>query len=407
MSDPIAIAAVTSTLSNLLTRGIMLDPELLDLRVTTLAPDQARTGITSNQINLFLYQASLNGAWRNMDLPGSVMPGETGTPPLALNLYYLLTAFGRDGSDIEGHRAFGHALSVLHDHPLLGAAELKAALPDSDVSAQLERIRITPQPLTIDEMSKLWTTFQAGYRVSAAYEVAVVLIRSSRPAHTALPVLTRGQGDQGGLAQADLLSPYPGLDSLTPPNLQPAARLGETVVVTGHHLDGTTLSFLFAHPRLAARNSAPAAAGGSATDAKVAIPAAPSAWPAGIYTVMGVVSKQNQPDRTTNSLALPVAPTILGVAPSPAPRDASGNVTLTLTCTPDVLPEQPASLLLGGREVFAEPHPTRSSSVSFKVTAASAGDQYVRLRVDGVDSILVDRTKTPPVFDSAQKVTIT
>ena len=31
----------------------------------------------------------------------------------------------------------------------------------------------------------------------------------------------------------------------------------------------------------------------------------------------------------------------------------------------------------------------------------------MRLRVDGVDSLLVDKTVTPPVFDPAQKVTVT
>jgi hypothetical protein len=31
----------------------------------------------------------------------------------------------------------------------------------------------------------------------------------------------------------------------------------------------------------------------------------------------------------------------------------------------------------------------------------------VRLRVDGVDSLLVDRSVSPPVFDTSQKVTVT
>jgi hypothetical protein len=36
-----------------------------------------------------------------------------------------------------------------------------------------------------------------------------------------------------------------------------------------------------------------------------------------------------------------------------------------------------------------------------------AGDYWTRLRVDGIDSMLVDRSKTPPVFDPTQKVTVT
>ena len=73
---------------------------------------------------------------------------------------------------------------LLHDHPVLGSAEIKAALADNDLWQQVERIRIVPQPLTIDEMSKLWTTFQTQYRISVAYEVGVILVDSGRAAST-------------------------------------------------------------------------------------------------------------------------------------------------------------------------------------------------------------------------------
>ena len=35
------------------------------------------------------------------------------------------------------------------------------------------------------------------------------------------------------------------------------------------------------------------------------------------------------------------------------------------------------------------------------------GSYFVRLRADGVDSLLVNKAVTPPVFDSIQKVTVT
>jgi hypothetical protein len=37
----------------------------------------------------------------------------------------------------------------------------------------------------------------------------------------------------------------------------------------------------------------------------------------------------------------------------------------------------------------------------------TAGLYFVRLRVDGVDSILVNRALTPPEFDTTQEVTVT
>ena len=137
--------------------------------------DRARGGVSTAQLNLFLYQTVPNGTWRNMDHPRQLRPGESGTPPLALNLHYVLTAYGRGESDNDAvsHRVMGGAMSVLHDHPLLGADEIKAALAGNDLYAQLERLRIVPQPMTLEEMSKLWTAFQTNYRLSSAYEVSV------------------------------------------------------------------------------------------------------------------------------------------------------------------------------------------------------------------------------------------
>ena len=123
MSNTLAIAATTSTLRNLLLTQIpQLDGDLSDLEVTIQPPDLARKGVTKAQLNLFLYQTVVNGAWRNLDMPRQVRPGETGSPPLALNLHYLVTAYGRGETDTDGttHRVLGGAMSVLHDHPLLG-----------------------------------------------------------------------------------------------------------------------------------------------------------------------------------------------------------------------------------------------------------------------------------------------
>jgi hypothetical protein len=87
-------------------------------------------------------------------------------------------------------------------------------------------------------------------------------------------------------------------------------------------------------------------------------------------------------------------------------KRVKGDATLNLTCTPDVLPEQRAALLLGSQEVISSDHPKQENQLTFIVAAATPGDYFVRLRVDGVDSLLVNRAVTPPLFDATQKVTI-
>ncbi len=413
MSNPLAIAAVTATLRNLLFQGVTADPDLADTTVTTQPLDEARDSNNSaNQINLFLYQTVPNAAWRNMDMPRQVKPGETGQPPLPLSLYYLITAYGRN-DDVFGHRLLGRAMSILHDHPLLGADEIQAALPGNDLHEQVERVRITPQPLSLDEMSKLWTTFQTQYRISAAYQVSVVLIESTRPARTPLPVLTRGPADEGVAAQPDLTPPFPTLESVRPPNNQPSARLRDVLTLSGHHLEGDSVAVRFNNPRLT--DPVPTQLlENTATEIKVKIldatgdPVAPVRWVAGFYTVAAVISRASETDRTTNELPFALAPRITTALPITVARNpSSGDAIITLTCSPQVRPEQHAALLLGDREILAQPHPTQTDTLTFAVTAAIPGEYFVRLRVDGVDSLLVDRSVAPPVFDQTQKVTIT
>ena len=84
MSNALAIAATTATLRNMLLRRYSgLDAELSDLEVTTQPPDLARKEVSQAQLNLFLYQTVVNGAWRNMDMPRQVRPGETAAAPAA------------------------------------------------------------------------------------------------------------------------------------------------------------------------------------------------------------------------------------------------------------------------------------------------------------------------------------
>jgi hypothetical protein len=172
MSDSTAIAAVTSALRRRLQRA--LDASLPGTRVTIRPPDKAHDGQAGNQVNLFLFRASPNASWRNVSTePAGTGPGGPRQPPLALDLLYLLSAHGRDDDDPEpfSHRLLGEAMRVLHERPVLDPAEL-----DPAPAGGVERVRVTLQPLSLEEMTKLWSIFQAPYRPSVVYEATVVLI---------------------------------------------------------------------------------------------------------------------------------------------------------------------------------------------------------------------------------------
>jgi hypothetical protein len=405
MSNALAIAAVTATLDAILGSGVHADADLSDTALTLLPPDKARTGITSNQLNLFLYQVLPNAAWRNQDYPVAVKPGETGMPPLALTMFYLITVFGRDNDNSQpfDHHLLGKAMSILYDHALLGPDEIKLAFPGSELERQVERVRITLQPLSVEEISKLWTGFATQYRLSVAYQVSVALIESTQSVKTPLPVLTQGPQNKGPSSQGNLIPPFPALNSVTPPAQRPSALLGDTLALTGFMLDGSNIGVVF-HTGLwnAPVERAPLA-GGTSTALSVTIPNAPAIWPAGLYTVTVMVQRPGESyRRSTNQLPISLAPSMVFL-PTTA---AAGSVTFTMTCTPQVFPGQQVSLLVGDQELPAPDVAVATNSLSF-TTTLTAGEYYLRLRVDGVDSVLVDRSVTPPVFDSTQKVTIT
>jgi len=435
MSNHLAIAAVTATLRQLLINGV----DLPGNNITTRPPDRARTGNdNSDQLNLFLYQTSLNPAWRNADLPRQSGHGDVGQPPLALNLHYLITAFGQGDDETLSHQWLGAAMRTLHDHPLLGANEIRGAMAGNDLHSQVERVRITPQPLSLEEMSKLWTTFQTQYRISAAYQVDVVLIESRRPARTALPVLRRGESDQGVDAVAGVSLPL--IDDIQLPHRQSSALLGDEIVISGRNLgDLVGVRFTSVNGRLAVNDQPltftllpPAVQGNDAT-VRVTLPndaAAHAAHPAGFYSV-AVLVRRGPKDWSSNELPLAIAPRIEAIAPAnPVPRNAAGDVTLTITCSPRIRVTegdatnmrfaQQVSLLLGTARQLSPtlpppapagpaPAPTSTNTVAFTfhVDATEIGDYFVRLRVDGVDLPIVNRTVTPPVFAASHVVTIT
>ena len=410
MSNPTALAAVTATLQSILLSGLTSDPDLGDTIVTTLPLDKARGMNTVNQINVFLYQVLPNAAWRNRDMPRQVQPGETGMPPLPLNLHYLITAFGKgeDASQPFSHHVLGKAMSLLHDHSVLSSADIQAAtaasFPDSDLDRQIERVRVTLQALSLEDISKMWTGFATQYRLSAAYEASVALIESTQAARTPLPVLTRSKNDAGISSFPDLISPYPSIDDIVLPANQPSAKLGDLLTLTGHHLDGTNLGVQFSHPLFANPVEVAPEPNPTALKVGVKIPNLPAAWPAGFYTVAILVQGPNDTyRRVTNQLSFSLAPQI-SITPASV---SSGNITFTVTVTPEVRPEQRVALLLGDQETLSDAHATQVGSLTFQAQNVLASDYFVRLRVDGVDSLLVDRSKKPPVFDPTQKVSVT
>ena len=444
MSSPLAIGAVSAVLRNLLDNGIVEQVPLgTTVSVTAMAPDTIKLDAPEDppQLNIFLHQVTPNSGWRNRELPSRSPAGDRLTnPPLALDLHYVITAYGR--TDFQAEILLGYAMHLLHEQPVLDRAAIRRALNPSpldvsmlppafqvlaasDLADQVETIRITPSAMPSEEMSKLWSAIQSHYRPSAAYEVSVVLIEGKQPARNPLPVLSRGpkdpvtQRDRGVVVNADMLPPLPTLFSAEPPNKQTVARLGETVTVTGVRLGGTGTGALLTHRLVPEPIEVPAMPNASGNGFDLILPndtPAQVTLAPGLWQLSFRVTPAGEPHpRETNGIALPLAadPVIaadatLGLPAVNVVRGGSPQqVTVTLRSRPQVRLGQRATLTLDTMTAEAQPRTSAADPLVFVFpNSLPAGDRWVRLRVDGVDSPLVRRNLPTPEFDATQKLTV-
>lgn len=434
MSSPLAIAAVTASLKDLLNDGL-LNHDLSSIgsfSVTSTPPDRVTTGQNEpNQLNLFLYQVTPNLGWRNAGLPSHDGNGSRLTnAPLALDLHYLLTAYG--SQDLNAEILLGYAMHLFHETPVLARAQLRTVLgapspvdgtilpsPFGTLSAidladQIELIKVTPVFLGTEELSKMWTAMQARYRPTMAYMASVVLIQATGGTRVAPPVLKRGKDDAGPVAGA---STFPTLTGIRPAmsDVLPAIRLGDNVLLTGRNLNVQgTMTAIFENTKAGLVQEIAPTVAATPTALTVQVPAvaqdanAMHRWAVGLYAV---ALRGSQTVLPTNRVVIALAP-LITITPLNA---ASGSLNLSVTCTPRLLPAQhPNTNVIFGTQSIAPASistpadPLQPTTLTVTIPAVAAGDYVVRLRVEGIDSLPVTISGSPAKldFDPQQKVTV-
>lgn len=447
MSNALGIAGVTAVLQYYLT-NLYASPSVAPnfpsgVKVSCLAPDQVQSDIvtpgktdTEHQVNLFLHQVTHNAAWRNQDFASMSGDGtlRLSNPPLALNLHYLLTAYGSKYWQSEA--LLGYAIMMLHEAPVLTRQDIATAVQNLQhphnplngpialcgLADQVEMIKITPENLSKEEMAWLWTALKADYRVTFPFQVSVVLLQPSSATSLALPVLQRvfGPPPTGGPApmQTPLISSITALilqpgASMATPSLQPGARAGDTVIVAGANLAGAT-HVLISNAHFGVQPPIAIPSGNAiANSVTFAVPAASGDnYPAGGYDleVQFRDSTGNVALQATNSLPFGIAPT-LPSGPSqllPWTSTAAGTTVTLAIFSPPILEGQTVQLGLSNMSAAlvsgladAQPYtaPATSLNFLFETSLPTGVNLLARLMVDGVSSIIqADLTSFPPVF---------
>jgi hypothetical protein len=435
MSNALAIASVTAVLRDLLNNGLIdhdVSATLGNVTVSSLAPD--RIDITSqnqqSRLNLFLYQVTPNAAWRNVGLPSRNGNGErVSNAPLALNLHYLLTAYG--ALELHAEILLGYGMQLFHETPVLTRAAIRTALAPpsqvagggnlppqmqalftSELSEQVEQIKIIPETPNTEEISRLWSAFGAPYRPTAAYQASVVLIESKQTTRSALPVRARNV----------YVVPFnqPVIEQVTsqanpgdPIVLNQPVIVGRSLVLLGHGLRGDDTLV-----NVGGIEVVPADA--NVTDSQIILPLPPGLQ-AGVQGAQ-VIQRQLMgtppvPHRgvESNLGAFVLRPTIdppasVTFVAGSGPAPISG--TITLSVKPAIGDQQRVVLLLNEFLPLVSPPqnvraaaysfvaPTRtplsppsgppgsSQTIAIPVSGIKAGTYLVRVQVDGAESLL-------------------
>ena len=404
MSDYLAVAGVSVMLKWFLTHALTADGGPASIygnaaSVSVLPPDAVLTAAEEPvRLNLFMYYSSIDPAFRNARLPAYDSQGNRLTnPPLALDLHYLMSAYGPGEFDSE--ILLGWAMQQLQETPVFSRdaiqywlnAAATSSSPSTEVQAvtqttlpfQFESIKVTPAALSNDQISQLWMAFSTHYRATTAYRVSVVLIADTQPLKSNLPV------QQRTLKVLPLQSPS--ITGVTPL----MAPVGTVITLSGTNFIGdtatdTVVSFNDGTPFL------PDAV--ASQSISVTVPPSLSAGVATIRVATRVsfgVPGDPHVGSSSNTVPFLVQPTITTAAPITV---AAGN-TLTLDLNPVVGQYQSASVYLGDFAISIAPRksgPATSSTLACPIPASLpfTVPATLPLRVE------IDRAQSPLSVDS-------
>jgi hypothetical protein len=178
--------SVSRTLASRIWNGIKDDPHLRTIilsegQIVHHPPKTAPEG--QAQISVYLYNVSEIPAMRNQ-------PHTAPNPRalLYLNLRYLITpqTFNAENDMV----LLGKIMQLFAEKPVLREADLQGSLKEDN-----EDLRIVLDPLSAEDLEKLWSALQAPYKLSAGYSVFPIQIDASAPPESpaaAKPILKPG-----------------------------------------------------------------------------------------------------------------------------------------------------------------------------------------------------------------------
>jgi Pvc16 N-terminal domain len=186
----LVISEVSEFLKHTIFLGLSADPithQLIpnETDIVLTNPAQTAPQQASRLLSLWLYQILPNEHLRNQPFVRRSTAGPPANddlqfyPPLALNLFYLITpslqdaGIGNAKDQIADQQVLGRVMQVLYDQSVL-------YMPNKQAPDAAHELHLSLAPRTIEELAEVWEAMQQPYRLSVCYEVRAVSIDSER-----------------------------------------------------------------------------------------------------------------------------------------------------------------------------------------------------------------------------------
>jgi hypothetical protein len=179
VSDFTAIRGVSRTLQAILREHITDDgdPQLAGVTIDMESPKEMREANRTG-VSLWLYRVTRNEHILNQP-PQRVARDQVLRHPLPINLYYLVTPFTDDPVDEQA--LLGRVLQTFNDHNIVRGSDLQDSLQGG-----VEELRIALEPLSLEELTRIWHALQEPYQLSVTYQIQMISIESAhQPLHAA------------------------------------------------------------------------------------------------------------------------------------------------------------------------------------------------------------------------------
>jgi hypothetical protein len=176
MADYTVLSEVGEAIVGVLWQEMQADPQINTLidsedRISLESPADL-DGNNTVRLSIYLYRIAEDAFSKNQP-PINNGRSQLEKPPLALDLYYLVTPLL--GQPREQQIVLGKTMQILYDRSTLEGTDLTGSmLAAGDV------VRVILNPVTLEETTRVWQALEMSYRLSVCYVVRVAAMSSTQ-----------------------------------------------------------------------------------------------------------------------------------------------------------------------------------------------------------------------------------